>query len=128
MIHTSIDRIDHTTGREVDIPSEVLSVVEGANRILAEQLRSVDHLPLHATWCRFAKSVDRGWTVTLDVYTEEYGYGQQLRVDDLRDPAKAKELIRETLWEFGRTYSRQAGEQIRQVREDLKRLLTVPGD
>ncbi len=128
MIQTSIDRIDHRTGREVAIPTEALSVVERANVVLREQLASLEHLPLHASWCRFEHDPQSGWVVALHIFTDEYSYGQQVRVSDLRDPVMAKVFVREVLWQFAQTYSDKVGAQIRQIRADLKQLLAVGGE
>jgi hypothetical protein len=125
MIQTSIDRTDSKTGGELAIPRDVVSIVEAANRILLEQLPSLTNLTLNASWCRFEEIPGKGWCVYLDIFTAEYSYGQQLRVNDLRHPAQAKELIREVLWEFAQTYSEKVGEEIQKIRAGLKQLLAV---
>jgi hypothetical protein len=123
MGQTNIDRTDPKTGRELAIPSDIASVIATANQWLEKQLKSMHAHSLHATWSRFENHPSTGWTVSLDVYTPEYSYGRELRVDDLRQPRQAKESIWSVLVEFAETYSDKIGEQLRQIREDLKQLL-----
>jgi hypothetical protein len=125
MIQTNIDTVDHRTEKEVAVPADVIAVVERANQILQDQFRTAPDRGLQASWCQFEEVTGVGWCVNLDVFTPVYGYGRQLRVNDLRQPSRAKELIWEVLDEFAQTYSDKVDEQLRKIRTDLKELLAA---
>jgi hypothetical protein len=125
MLKTSIDTIDHRTERKVDVPPEFLEVVARADGILREQFMNSRVSVLEASWCRFENVPGQGWCVQLDVFTPVYGFGQQFRIEDLRDPTAAKRMIWSVLDEFAQTYSDKVDEQLRTIRADLKQLRSV---
>lgn len=125
MIQTTIDTFDYRAEKETDVPGDVLAVVKRADLILREQFRSIPARGLQASWCRFEKIPDVGWCVSLQVFTPTYSYGQQIGIDDLRDAGRAKNHIWDVLDAFAQTYSDKIDEQLRQIRVDLKQLLTA---
>ena len=125
MVKPAIDLMDHRTEKRVPVPPDVLAVVERANATLEGMLRLVHDLSLRASWCRFEYHPEWGWTVYLDIFTDEYGFAQQVRVEDLKDPKRTQEILKEVVWQFGRHVSDKVGEQIRKIRADLETLLAV---
>jgi hypothetical protein len=108
MADERIDLLDHATGKTVPVPADVLRVVTQADQIVGAQLAPLRHLPLR--------------------FTSEHGFGRQVRVDELRQPAQAKEFVWGVLSEFAQTYSTKIGEQIQQIRTDLKHMLASGRD
>ncbi len=128
MLDDRIDRMDHASNREIDLPGDVIEILASADQMLDDQLTALRQLPLHASWCHFRKDPTLGWMVSLHLFTSEYSFGQEVRVENLRDPANAKEFVRSVFWEYAQTYSEKIGEQIRQIRSDLKVLIAAGRD
>jgi len=128
MADEQIDLIDHTTGQVVAVPADELRVVEQADHILESQLVPLRHLPLRTSWCNFEHDPRDGWLVGFHVFTSEHSYGRQVRIEDLRQASRAKEFVWDVLSEFAQTYSTKIGEQIQQIRTDLKQLLAAGHD
>lgn len=127
MIETTILRSDPRTGKPIDAPQHVWPAVERADAVLKDLLKSVRSVPITATWQ--PEEVAPGvWSVDLHLEHEGYGFGKQLYLDQLRTPEGLKEQIGEVIWEFGRSISEQVGDQLRQIRADLKHLMTVGGE
>lgn len=125
MADERIDVTDHQTGQAVPVPADVMRVVTQADQIVETQLAPLRHLPLRTSWCHFENDPREGWLVAFHVFTSEHGYGRQVRVEDLRLPSEAKEFVWGVLSDFAQTYSTKIGEQIQQIRTDLKQLLAA---
>ncbi len=122
MIETTIQRTGLVPGEPITIPADVLANVEQADQILREQLVRVDVPLLRGTWDRFQDRGLEGWSVMLRLSTEIDFYEQEILANQIRDRVAAKDQIREAVWEFARAISAKAGEQLRQIRADIKQL------
>jgi len=124
-----IDLVDHKTEAVVPVPAETLDIVERADRIVEEaQRHSLRHIPLDSRWSQFEQDRVNGWLVSLHLFTPEHDYGQQVRVDDLRDPKAAKEFVWDVVSRFGSTLNDKAGVMIRQLRADLRNMQQPAGE